>query len=28
VRTGRPVKLAVDVDRLHLFDPVSGQSLR
>jgi multiple sugar transport system ATP-binding protein len=28
VRTGRPVKLAVDVQRLHLFDPVSGQSLR
>jgi multiple sugar transport system ATP-binding protein len=28
VRTGRPVKLAVEVERLHLFDPVSGQSLR
>jgi len=28
VRTGRPVKLAVDVDRLHFFDPASGQSLR
>jgi multiple sugar transport system ATP-binding protein len=28
VRAGRPVKLAVDVERLHLFDPVSGQSLR
>jgi multiple sugar transport system ATP-binding protein len=28
VRAGRPVKLAVDVDRLHLFDPTSGQSLR
>ena len=28
VRTGRPVKLAVDVDRLHLFDPASGRSLR
>ena len=28
VRAGRRVKLAVDVDRLHLFDPVSGQSLR
>src|SRR5437764_1596472 len=28
VRAGRPVKLAVDVDRLHLFDPASGQSLR
>ena len=28
VRTGRPVKLAVDVERLHLFDPVSGHSLR
>jgi multiple sugar transport system ATP-binding protein len=28
VRTGRPVKLAVDVQRLHLFDPTTGQSLR
>ncbi|HLJ08908.1 MAG TPA: sn-glycerol-3-phosphate ABC transporter ATP-binding protein UgpC [Acidimicrobiia bacterium] len=28
VRAGRPVKLAVDVERLHLFDPVSGLSLR
>jgi multiple sugar transport system ATP-binding protein len=28
VRTGRPVKLAVDIERLHLFDPASGQSLR
>jgi multiple sugar transport system ATP-binding protein len=28
VRAGRPVKLAVDVERLHLFDPVSGRSLR
>jgi multiple sugar transport system ATP-binding protein len=28
VRAGRRVKLAVDVERLHLFDPVSGQSLR
>jgi multiple sugar transport system ATP-binding protein len=28
VRAGRPVKLAVDIDRLHLFDPPSGQSLR
>ncbi|HEV7862303.1 MAG TPA: TOBE domain-containing protein, partial [Acidimicrobiia bacterium] len=28
VRTGRPVKLAVDVDRLHLFDPSTGLSLR
>src|SRR5438067_104589 len=28
VRAGRPVKLAVDVDRLHLFDPASGRSLR
>jgi len=28
VRAGRPVKLAVDVERLHLFDPGSGQSLR
>jgi multiple sugar transport system ATP-binding protein len=28
VRTGRPVKLAVEVERLHLFDPVSGQTLR
>jgi multiple sugar transport system ATP-binding protein len=28
VRTGHQVKLAVDVERLHLFDPVSGQSLR
>jgi len=28
VRPGRPVKLAVDVERLHLFDPVSGLSLR
>jgi multiple sugar transport system ATP-binding protein len=28
VRAGRRVKLAVAVDRLHLFDPVSGQSLR
>ncbi|HET9770590.1 MAG TPA: sn-glycerol-3-phosphate ABC transporter ATP-binding protein UgpC, partial [Acidimicrobiia bacterium] len=27
VRTGDPVKLAVDVERLHLFDPASGQSL-
>jgi multiple sugar transport system ATP-binding protein len=27
VRAGRRVKLAVDVDRLHLFDPVSGHSL-
>ena len=28
VRAGRPVKLAVDVGRLHLFDPISGRSLR
>jgi multiple sugar transport system ATP-binding protein len=28
VRAGRPVKLAVDVVRLHLFDPISGRSLR
>ena len=28
VRAGRRVKLAVDVERLHLFDPVSGDSLR
>ena len=28
VRAGRRVKLAVDVERLHLFDPVSGESLR
>jgi multiple sugar transport system ATP-binding protein len=28
VRAGRPVKLAVDVGRLHLFDPISGKSLR
>jgi len=28
VRAGRRVKLAVDVERLPLFDPVSGQSLR
>jgi multiple sugar transport system ATP-binding protein len=28
VRAGRRVKLAVDVERLHLFDPASGQSLR
>jgi multiple sugar transport system ATP-binding protein len=28
VRAGRPAKLAVDVERLHLFDAVSGQSLR
>ncbi len=28
LRAGRPAKLAVDVERLHLFDPVSGQSLR
>jgi multiple sugar transport system ATP-binding protein len=28
LRAGRPVKLAVDVERLHLFDPVSGLSLR
>jgi multiple sugar transport system ATP-binding protein len=28
VRAGRPVKLAVDVDRLHLFDPASGRTLR
>ena len=28
VRAARPIKLAVDVDRLHLFDPTSGQSLR
>jgi multiple sugar transport system ATP-binding protein len=27
VRAGGPVKLAVDVERLHLFDPVSGESL-
>jgi multiple sugar transport system ATP-binding protein len=28
LRAGRPVKLAVDVERLHLFDPESGHSLR
>ena len=28
VRAGRRVKLAVDIERLHLFDPVSGLSLR
>ena len=28
VRAGRQVKLAVDVERLHLFDPGSGRSLR
>ena len=28
VRAGRRAKLAVDVERLHLFDPVSGASLR
>jgi multiple sugar transport system ATP-binding protein len=28
VRAGRPVKLAVEVERLHFFDPVSGRSLR
>ena len=28
VRAGRRVKLAVDVERLHLFDPVSEESLR
>jgi multiple sugar transport system ATP-binding protein len=28
VRAGRRVKLAVDTERLHLFDPVSGESLR
>jgi multiple sugar transport system ATP-binding protein len=28
VRAGRRVKLAVDVERLHLFDPGSGRSLR
>jgi multiple sugar transport system ATP-binding protein len=28
VRAGRRAKLAVDVERLHLFDPVSGNSLR
>ena len=28
VRAGRPLKLAVDVERLHLFDPASGRSLR
>jgi len=28
VRAGRRVKLAVDVERLHLFDPASGRSLR
>jgi multiple sugar transport system ATP-binding protein len=28
VRAGRRVKLAVDVERLHLFDPGSGKSLR
>jgi multiple sugar transport system ATP-binding protein len=27
-RAGRRVKFAVDVERLHLFDPVSGDSLR
>jgi multiple sugar transport system ATP-binding protein len=28
VRSGRTVKLAVDVERLHLFDPATGASLR
>jgi multiple sugar transport system ATP-binding protein len=28
VRAGRPVKLAVDVERFHLFDPGSGRNLR
>ena len=28
IRAGRRVKLAVDVERLHVFDPVSGRSLR
>jgi multiple sugar transport system ATP-binding protein len=28
VRAGHRAKLAVDVERLHLFDPVSGRSLR
>jgi multiple sugar transport system ATP-binding protein len=28
LRAGRRVKLAVDVERLHLFDPASGESLR
>jgi multiple sugar transport system ATP-binding protein len=28
VRAGRPVKLAVAVERLHLFDPATGLSLR
>jgi len=28
VRAGRRVKLAVDVERLHVFDPASGASLR
>jgi multiple sugar transport system ATP-binding protein len=28
VRSGRTVKLAVDVERLHLFDPYTGASLR
>ena len=28
VRAGRTVKLAVDVERLHLFDPVTGETLR
>jgi multiple sugar transport system ATP-binding protein len=28
VRAGRRVKLAVDAERLHLFDPISGQSLQ
>jgi hypothetical protein len=28
VRAGRSVKLAVDVERLHLFDPATGATLR
>jgi multiple sugar transport system ATP-binding protein len=28
VRIGRPLRLAVDASRLHLFDPESGRSLR
>jgi multiple sugar transport system ATP-binding protein len=28
VRAGRTVKLAVDVERLHLFDPATGRAIR
>jgi multiple sugar transport system ATP-binding protein len=28
VRAGRPATLVADVERLHLFDPATGQALR